>query len=291
MLRPKIRMTAPSKIASEEDRGDPSGAAQRLPTTSSGRAKAWRLLPTSTVRKATHSSRTVTAHLIASFAAPRPIVPLCTRRRFNERDILRTSSIETADMRQAGPRLLMLGLDAVSLPFVVENRRSLPNLTALLDGGMLRELRSSALHLSASVWPTFSTGRQPGEHGQYFPFQWSAEHRQYLRVADPRWSDEFDCQPFWYRVAAGGASNHRLRHRPRAARRACAVLADHQLVLSELAALPRRRTATCSRTFSDDSAAGRSVPKCRWRKRRGNAWRSAISWSAQSERRLTRHST
>lgn len=98
----------------------------------------------------------------------------------------------------------MLGLDAVSLPFIVENRRSLRNLSALLDGGMLRELRSSASRLSASVWPTFSTGRQPGDHGQYFPFQWSAEHRQYLRVADPRWSEGFDCQPFWHRVARSG---------------------------------------------------------------------------------------
>ena len=98
----------------------------------------------------------------------------------------------------------MLGLDAVSLPFIVENRRSLPNLSAVLDGGMLRRLRSSASHLSASVWPTFSTGQQPGDHGQYFPFQWSAEHRRYLRVADSDWSDQFDCQPFWHRVAQSG---------------------------------------------------------------------------------------
>lgn len=98
----------------------------------------------------------------------------------------------------------MLGLDAVSLPFVLDNRRSLPNLSGLLDGGMLRELGSSAKLLSASVWPTFLTGRQPGDHGQYFPFQWSAEHRQYLRVADPVWSQEFDCQPFWHRVAHSG---------------------------------------------------------------------------------------
>ena len=49
----------------------------------------------------------------------------------------------------------MLGLDAVSLPFILENRRGLPTLSALLDGGMLRELQSSATYLSASVWPTF----------------------------------------------------------------------------------------------------------------------------------------
>ncbi len=98
----------------------------------------------------------------------------------------------------------MLGLDAVSLPFIRENRDRLPVLGSLLDRGMLRQLETSASHLSASVWPTFSTGKQPGDHGQYFPFQWSAKNASYLRVADERWSEEFDCQPFWHRVAVAG---------------------------------------------------------------------------------------
>ena len=102
------------------------------------------------------------------------------------------------------PKLLMLGLDAVSLPFVRENRARLPVLGSLLERGMLRELASPASHLSASVWPTFSSGKQPGEHGQYFPFQWSAKDGSYLRVADGRWSEGFDCQPFWHRVAQAG---------------------------------------------------------------------------------------
>ena len=127
----------------------------------------------------------------------------------------------------------MLGLDAVSLPFILDNRDRLPTLAALLDTGMLRELRSSAASLSASVWPTFSTGSQPGEHGQYFPFQWSAEHGRYLRIADPDWSEEFDCQPFWHRVARGRDPNHRLRHRSRPSRRTSALPADHQLVVPE----------------------------------------------------------
>ena len=121
----------------------------------------------------------------------------------NEREILRRTLYEDG-MSQANPRLLMLGLDAVSLPFILENRSSLPNLSSLMEGGMLRELQSSGSRLSASVWPTFWTGKQPGEHGQYYPFQWSAEHRQYLRVADPRWSQELYCQPFWHRVAQAG---------------------------------------------------------------------------------------
>src|SRR5207249_457068 len=63
-------------------------------------------------------------------------------------------------------RLLMLGLDAASLPFIQGNRRKLPVLTSLLEEGTLRQLESPALHLSASVWPTFTTGRPPGGLGR-----------------------------------------------------------------------------------------------------------------------------
>ncbi|NUT01515.1 MAG: hypothetical protein HOP96_11120, partial [Sphingomonas sp.] len=102
------------------------------------------------------------------------------------------------------PRLLMLGLDAVSLPFIRENDEKLPTLARLLDEGLLRELHSSATDLAASVWPTFSTGMQPGGHGQYFPFQWSGKECRYRRIADPSWSEDFACEPFWHRVAKAG---------------------------------------------------------------------------------------
>lgn len=101
-------------------------------------------------------------------------------------------------------RLLMLGLDAVSLPFIQDNLGKLPVLASLLEEGILRKLSSSATYLSASVWPTFYTGKQPGEHGQYFPFQWSGEDRHYRRIADARWSEEFDLEPFWHRLARAG---------------------------------------------------------------------------------------
>jgi predicted AlkP superfamily phosphohydrolase/phosphomutase len=98
----------------------------------------------------------------------------------------------------------MLGLDAASLPFIRENLARLPVLASLLDSGKLHMLHSPAEYLSASVWPTFSTGRQPGDHGQYFPFQWSAKDGRYRRVADPHWSDGFDVEPFWQRMAKAG---------------------------------------------------------------------------------------
>jgi predicted AlkP superfamily phosphohydrolase/phosphomutase len=101
-------------------------------------------------------------------------------------------------------RLLMLGLDSVSLPFIQENRPKLPVLVSLLESGTLRELETPAEYLAASVWPSFSTGKPPGEHGQYFPFQWSGKDRRYRRVADPHWSESFALEPFWHRVAHTG---------------------------------------------------------------------------------------
>ena len=90
----------------------------------------------------------------------------------------------------------MIGLDAVSLPFVRANLDRLPTLASLLKDGSLRELETPATHLSASVWPTFSTGKQPGDHGQYFPFQWHGGNNHYRRIADSRWSDEFEIEPY-----------------------------------------------------------------------------------------------
>lgn len=105
---------------------------------------------------------------------------------------------------QTNERLLMLGLDAVSLPFIRDNLNELPTLASLLTNGMVRELETPAAYLSASVWPTFWSGSNPGEHGQYFPFQWSQEDQSYRRIADSRWSEKFDCEPFWHRVAKAG---------------------------------------------------------------------------------------
>ena len=127
----------------------------------------------------------------------------------------------------------MLGLDAVSLPFILDNRVRLPTLASLLDTGMLRELRSSAAILSASVWPTFSTGSQPGEHGQYFPFQWSGKNGRYQRIADPELVGRIRLPTLLAPRRRGRAANHRVRHRARPSRRTSALPPDHQLVLPE----------------------------------------------------------
>ncbi|MEP7129885.1 MAG: alkaline phosphatase family protein [Sphingomicrobium sp.] len=101
-------------------------------------------------------------------------------------------------------RLLMIGLDAVSMPFIQDNLSKLPVFASLLQTGTLRKLQSPAAYFSDSIWPTFASGKTPGEHGQYFPFQWVAEHGEYRRIADPRWSEELDVEPFWHRIARAG---------------------------------------------------------------------------------------
>ncbi len=106
--------------------------------------------------------------------------------------------------RPNASRLMMLGLDSISLPFVEENIRTLPTLASLLEQGTVRHLSSPATFLSASVWPTFLSGNPPGEHGQYFPFQWSAEYGRYCRIAGAQWSDEFADPPFWHAIAHSG---------------------------------------------------------------------------------------
>ncbi len=105
---------------------------------------------------------------------------------------------------QADRKLFMLGVDAVSLPFIRDNLDRLPCLASLLATGVCRELESSAAYLNASVWPTFLSGRPPGEHGQYFPFQWAGAEQRYRRIADRHWSEQFDCEPFWHRVSRAG---------------------------------------------------------------------------------------
>jgi predicted AlkP superfamily phosphohydrolase/phosphomutase len=111
---------------------------------------------------------------------------------------------QSATAKRTTQRLLMLGLDSASLPFIREHLGNLPVLESLLSKGSVQELESTATYFSASVWPTFSSGKQPGEHGQYFPFQWSEVDHSYRRLADPRWSEELDFEPFWHRIANAG---------------------------------------------------------------------------------------
>lgn len=109
-----------------------------------------------------------------------------------------------ADGGMGNRRLLMIALDSVSLPFIRNHLDRLPSLKSLLDRGECHALETSAKFLSASPWPTFTSGLLPGEHGHYYPFQWDAEKHRCRRVAKHVWSHRFEYEPFWHPIARMG---------------------------------------------------------------------------------------
>ena len=77
---------------------------------------------------------------------------------------------------RTGRRVLMIGLDSVDIEYLMSSLGSLPHLRGLFEGGRLKRLGSSADLLSASVWPTFSTGRPPGRARPLLPDAMGPEH-------------------------------------------------------------------------------------------------------------------
>ncbi len=193
-------------------------------------------------------------------------------------------------MSQIGPvavpngRLLMLGLDAASLPFIQDNLARLPTLASLIEKGTLNELECPAGCLSASVWPTFSTGELPGRHGQYFPFQWSGQDGKYRRLADPRWSEEFDSRPFWHRVAEAGIATiaFDVAHTLHDERAPCLQITNWSYQSSGAATASRPGPAQSS---VGDSGVAPSAPRFPFRRPRDNAERFGTSSSRQCGRR------
>lgn len=75
----------------------------------------------------------------------------------------------------------------------------LPNLEALRARGRRVELEGPAAHFPASAYQDLYRGVEVGEHGLFYPFQWSAS-RQAVRLAA-----ELDAPPpVWQRLADGG---------------------------------------------------------------------------------------
>jgi predicted AlkP superfamily phosphohydrolase/phosphomutase len=97
-------------------------------------------------------------------------------------------------------RLAMAGVDAAELDFIRSNSSELPNLRGILARSVLQTIESSASLLTGSVWPTFGTATNPGEHGMYHHLQWDASSMRMRRVS-PDW---LDFEPFWYELARRG---------------------------------------------------------------------------------------
>ena len=100
----------------------------------------------------------------------------------------------------SNPRLVLLGVDACDLDFVLAHRARLPHLDSLLGEGALHHLETPSSLLTGSVWPTFYTGTTPGVHGIYHHLQWDAAAMRMRRVT----ADWLPCEPFWYELARSG---------------------------------------------------------------------------------------
>ncbi len=103
-----------------------------------------------------------------------------------------------------GQRLMMICIDAMSLAFVKANREQLPVFSGLLQEGAAREINSAGAHMSASVWPTFAAGADPGAHGHYFPFQWNPRKMRFESTLVPDLEAQVRFEPFWRRLAREG---------------------------------------------------------------------------------------
>jgi predicted AlkP superfamily phosphohydrolase/phosphomutase len=97
-------------------------------------------------------------------------------------------------------RVFMIGVDAAELSFIRAARSSLPTFARLLDQGALFRLRSTAEHVSASVWPSMYTGTAPGDHGISQHIQWDPDGMRMRRIT----ADWIYCEPFWYDLARAG---------------------------------------------------------------------------------------
>ena len=97
-------------------------------------------------------------------------------------------------------KFAMIGIDSANFAFIKSNLASLPNFAGALGRGVFRPLESTGDLIAGSVWPTFYTGKLPGEHGVYHILQWDAASMQLRRLSE----DWFYCEPFWKQLERGG---------------------------------------------------------------------------------------
>jgi predicted AlkP superfamily phosphohydrolase/phosphomutase len=94
----------------------------------------------------------------------------------------------------------MIGLDSMDIDFLTSSLGSLPSFRELFATGAVTRPTSPADLLSASVWPTFSTGQPPGVHGHYYPMQWDPSTMRLRRVS----ADWLGFEPWWYALGRRG---------------------------------------------------------------------------------------
>ncbi len=110
------------------------------------------------------------------------------------------------EMTDRNSRVLMLGIDAMSFPFAQAHIDQLPALKSLLTHGVMVAPETSGAYFTGSPWASFASGKDVGEHGIYFPFQWDAKSLKQRRQRDVVWREQFEFEPFWYPLSRSGIS-------------------------------------------------------------------------------------
>lgn len=100
---------------------------------------------------------------------------------------------------ETGSKCALIGIDAGDIGCIHAWLDRLPVLRSLLAGGSHHALRSSP-ELTSSIWPSFTTGAPAGEHGVYYPLQWSPAEMRLRRLA----ADQVGREPFWLDLARHG---------------------------------------------------------------------------------------
>lgn len=62
-------------------------------------------------------------------------------------------------------RLAVVALDGYPFHLLRETRRSLPNISSLIEGGSWGRLQSTIPYVTSTAWSSFITGLNPGKHG------------------------------------------------------------------------------------------------------------------------------
>jgi len=94
----------------------------------------------------------------------------------------------------------MLGIDSANFGIIKSNLAVLPNFARALGAGVFRRLESPGDLISGAVWPTFYTGKSPGDHGVYHILQWDQDSMRLRRLSE----DWFYCEPFWVELERAG---------------------------------------------------------------------------------------
>ena len=97
-------------------------------------------------------------------------------------------------------RLVMIGIDTADIDYITDHLDYLPNLRAAFSETQPIELCSAFDLFPGSVWPSFFTSREPGDHRFYNITAWDAAVMRLRRVTP----ESLPLRPFWRNLAERG---------------------------------------------------------------------------------------